>query len=383
MKPTTPRRIHVTAWGSSAKQMLTSLGVKGVPGMVQLAQKAVGERYRVTANERMILAREVDEQGGRFDDAARVREVESVFADDSVAALVTIRGGAWFTRILDRINWDLLRKRKRTLHLFGFSEMTTLIAIAGQYPQVVGLYDLGPAFLEGGMRRWALKNIDRLTNPQGMSDDKQSGFAAGWAAARYPEAFGAFFAEVAGILDGRPSPRVPTGRLLQGRLPARRQIVITGGNLSLLVAMLGSRFMPAIETRGKWLAIEDLNEACDKVDRMIAALRLAGLLDRAEGLILGDFHTGDTEQYAAVFSILRHHLPRGSRKPVVALDNFGHIWPIAPLPFHRPVTLCCRSPGRGRPTVTIDSGAALRACVGSMASAFSEESVARTAGQCP
>ncbi|NLX20994.1 MAG: LD-carboxypeptidase [Phycisphaerae bacterium] len=355
MKTTPPRRIHITAWGSSAKQMLTGLGVKDVPGMVQLVQQAVGARYQVTASERMILAREVDEEGGRFDDAARVREVESVFADDGVAALVTIRGGAWFTRILDRINWDLLGKRKRTLHLFGFSEMTTLITIAGQYPQVVGLYDLGPGFLESGMKRWALKNLSRLTNPQGMSDDLRAGFAAGWANAKYPEAFKAFFAEVADLLDGQPSPRVPTGRLLQGRLPARRPIVITGGNLSLLVAMLGSRFMPAIETQSKWLAIEDLNEACDKVDRMIAALRLAGLLDRADGLILGDFHSGDTEQSDAVFNILRHHLPRGSRKPVVALDNFGHIWPLAPLPFHRPVTLCCRTQGRGRPSVRIEA----------------------------
>ena len=40
--------------------------------------------------------------------------------------------------------------------------------------------------------------------------------------------------------------------------------------------------------------------------------------------------------------------------PIVTLDNFGHVHPMAPLPIHREVTLRCRSRARGRPSVTIE-----------------------------
>ena len=40
--------------------------------------------------------------------------------------------------------------------------------------------------------------------------------------------------------------------------------------------------------------------------------------------------------------------------PIVSLDNFGHTYPIAPLPMHREVTLRCRRSARGKPRVTID-----------------------------
>ena len=166
-------------------------------------------------------------------------------ADDNVAALVTIRGGAWFARVLDAIDWDVLKRRRRTLFLFGFSEMTPLVAIAGRYPRAVGLYDLGPAFLYGGMKRYAKINVwhgakacestGETPVPQTsagpvskLSADHQEGFAAGWAAAKYPQAFRDFLAEVADILDGKGSPRVPQGHVLAGRLPARQTISITG-----------------------------------------------------------------------------------------------------------------------------------------------------------
>src|SRR5690606_10335455 len=138
------------------------LSPNGVRGMIEMAQRGAGEGYVVTASPKMLLAKEDDYRGGRADDAARAREVQRLLADDDVAAVVTIRGGAWFTRILDRIDFDVLKRRKRTIHLFGFSEMTTLIAIAGQYPQAVGLYDLGPGFLYGGPRWYAKRHAGEL-----------------------------------------------------------------------------------------------------------------------------------------------------------------------------------------------------------------------------
>lgn len=347
-------RIHITALASSAKAEVKRLGVRDFRGILALAQAGAGPGYAVTASEKMILAKEVDDDGGRFDDPVRIRELQSLLGDDGLSALVTIRGGAWFVRLLDRIDFDVLHRRKTPLYIFGFSEMTPLIAIAGRYANVVALYDLGPAFLYGGMKRYMQTHADTYAESKDLPAERLDAFAAGWALGRYPDAFKGFFAEVASILEGRGCPRVPAGRLLAGSLPARTPITITGGNLSLMAAMMGSPHAAAFDTAGKWLALEDVGELPEQADRMIAGFKLAGLLDRAEGIILGDFHSKDASHGDAVFKLLRHHLPARRKLPVVALENFGHVWPIAPLPMHREVTLCCRSAGRGPRKVTIE-----------------------------
>jgi muramoyltetrapeptide carboxypeptidase LdcA involved in peptidoglycan recycling len=149
-----------------------------------------------------------------------------------------------------------------------------------------------------------------------------------------------FFRDVVSIVEGRGCSRIPTGRLLAGRLPARSTIRIVGGNLSLTLPMMGTPYAPAFDTAGKWLALEEVNESPEQCDRMIAGLKHNGLLDRAEGIILGDFHSAKDGAFVpAVVEMLKYHLPAGRKTPIVQLDNFGHIWPIAPLPMHRDVTL--------------------------------------------
>jgi muramoyltetrapeptide carboxypeptidase LdcA involved in peptidoglycan recycling len=350
-KPRRPR-IHITAVASSAATHVKRLG--GFERMVELARQGAGAGYEVTANEKMITCRQDDLAGGRVDDEARAREVERLLADDNVAALVAIRGGAWFVRILDRIHFDVLARRKTTIHIFGFSEMTTLIDIAGQYPKVVALYDLCPAFLCAGIEESVLRNPEPHLKGMSIAAEQMPGFAAGYALARFPQEFSAFFGDVVSILEGNGSCRVPTGTVLGGTLAAEQKIRITGGCLSVLVALLGTQYAKAIETAGKWLALEDVNESPDPIDRMMAAIKLNGLFERAEGVILGRFFDHGVEVSDAAYHALVRNLPAGRRIPVIRLENLGHVYPIAPLPMHREVTLRCARGGKGPARVTVD-----------------------------
>jgi muramoyltetrapeptide carboxypeptidase LdcA involved in peptidoglycan recycling len=310
--------------------------------LVTLAQQAVGTNYEVTINSTLLVADENDYKGGRSDDAVRAREVQSALADDNIAALVTVRGGAWFVRLMDQIDFDVLKRRKRPIHIFGFSEMTPLIAVCGMYPKAVALYDLGPGFLYGGVKRHVEMNIAHYARNIELKPEEQSAFAAGWAVARFRIAVADFFTEVVDIVEGRGTARVPVGRLLSGKLPSSSRIQITGGNLSLTAPMMGTQYAAAFETEGKWLAVEDLNEDPEQCDRMIAGLKHNGLLEAAEGIILGDFHNKQGKFTEAVLQLLQYQLPKGKRTPVVEIENFGHIWPIAPIPMNREVTLKCK-----------------------------------------
>jgi muramoyltetrapeptide carboxypeptidase len=65
---------------------------------------------------------------------------------------------------------------------------------------------------------------------------------------------------------------------------AKGQVV--GGNLTLLVSMLGSS--SEIDVSGKILFIEEVSEYKYTIDRMLQTLKRAGLFEKCKGLIVGD-----------------------------------------------------------------------------------------------
>src|SRR5262249_24480343 len=99
-------------------------------------------------------------------------------------------------------------------------------------------------------------------------------------------------------LSQRPAATEFLCRILSGDRPAWNQSaqgivqpgtaegVLVGGCLSIVVAMLGTPH--ALETRGRLLFLEDVNEKPFRIDRMLMQLRQAGVLDHVAGVIFGD-----------------------------------------------------------------------------------------------
>ena len=71
------------------------------------------------------------------------------------------------------------------------------------------------------------------------------------------------------------SPGVETGQ-------ETGQGAVVGGNLSVIYSLMASPF--ALDWKGKWLMLEDLDEYLYHVDRMMNALRLAGAFDEGTGV---------------------------------------------------------------------------------------------------
>ncbi len=300
--------------------MLAALGCAGASDLIALVQAAVGDDYLVEGDAALIEADEDDHHGGRSDDDARAAALQKRLADARTVALVSLRGGAWLTRILGRIDFDVLRSRPRRIALFGFSELTTLLNIASAYPQAFCLYDLGPGFIKAGLRDSA-----RLTEEE--------------AERRFPAEFAAFFQDVRGIIEGRGSRRAISGTVVSGTLARPAPARFVGGNLAVLTTLLGTPYASAIDTTGRWLALEDINESPDRLDRRLAHLKLAGLFERCAGLLIGDFHDKETDHQEAVLHLLRYHLPPGRDLPIITTGAVGHVWPLAPLPLNTEVVL--------------------------------------------
>src|SRR5262249_27310032 len=96
---------------------------------------------------------------------------------------------------------------------------------------------------------------------------------------------------------------------------------VLGGNLTLTCATLGTPY--AIQPKGAILLVEDVNEAPYRVDRLLAQLRLAGVLDTVAGVVVGSFTTKDPADAKPIERVLREYF--GALKvPVVMRYPVGH-----------------------------------------------------------
>lgn len=231
------------------------------------------------------------------DDATRLADLHAAFADPEVDAVMCLRGGYGCARLLDRIDTALLRRNPKLL--VGFSDISSLI----------GLLDgLGLPSLHAPMPS------SNLLEP-GSEDDARALFEGLHRGLRRGDLIA-------------PTGLVPHA-LNRGEAASGRLI---GGNLAVFTALLGTPWAP--RAQGALLFLEDVDEAPYRVDRLLAQLRHAGVLETVAGFLLGGF-TGTDEPVDAVLA--DYLLPLG--KPVLAGWPSGHQSPNIALPMGLPLRM--------------------------------------------
>ncbi len=161
-------------------------------------------------------------------------------------------------RILDRIDWDLVRAHPK--FFCGFSDITALHAAMARRVGLITFH--GPMVAAMGEAR--------DYNAAGLRRAMTTSEALG--KVEWPD-------ERDGL--GVPSPRTIRSGVAEG--------LLTGGNLSLLCALMGTPYEP--DFRGRILLLEEVDEAPYRVDRMLQQLLLAGKLQQAAGILFGDSPT--------------------------------------------------------------------------------------------
>ena len=97
-----------------------------------------------------------------------------------------------------------------------------------------------------------------------------------------------------------------------------------GGNLAMLVSLLGTEYFPKVD--GGILFLEDVNEHPYRVERMLLQLMQAGVLARQKAVLLGDFSAytlssaDNGYDFDAMLAYVRATLPC----PVLTGLQFGH-----------------------------------------------------------
>ncbi len=235
-------------------------------------------------------------------DEQRADELNAALRDPKIRAIMPCRGGYGLTRILDRIDYDALRKDPKIIT--GFSDLTALHLAVARKARVITFHSPLPMY--------------ELTKEDPAHAFANNSFRRAIFASSYPKDEKGYSVALA---DDRPAPVKLVGGQGRGRL--------VGGNLSLVAATMGTPY--AIEAKGNLLFLEDVNEAPYRIDRMLSQLRLAGVFEGVSGVILGGFTTKSAEDATAIDEVLREYFGK-SKVPVLMNFPVGHQVHNATLP---------------------------------------------------
>jgi len=179
------------------------------------------------------------------DDDLRARDMQRFLDDDNIKAIIAARGGYGTVRIIDKL--DFSRFAQNPKWLIGFSDITVLHAhlwanygvrtIHGQMP--VNVADASATSLETLRKSLFGEDVRYEVDAHSLN---RTGEASG---------------------------------------------TLVGGNLSLLISILGS--VSDYSYDSKILFLEDVGEYLYSIDRMMRALKRAGKLKNLAGLIVGGF----------------------------------------------------------------------------------------------
>jgi muramoyltetrapeptide carboxypeptidase len=188
-------------------------------------------------------------------DAQRAGDLNAMFADKTVKAIVCTRGGSGAARLLPLLDYDSIRRNPKVL--LGYSDITALHSAIHAKTGLVTFHG------QIGSGSWNRFNVDQF---QRVLLDRE-------------------LVEYRNKIEAGDElvPRQNRTITLRGG-KARGELV--GGNLTVLTALAGSPYLP--DFSGKILFLEDVGEAPYRVDRMFSTLKLMGALDKLAGFIFGE-----------------------------------------------------------------------------------------------
>lgn len=180
-------------------------------------------------------------------DKDRAQDLMDMFEDPTIDAILCVRGGWGCNRILDYIDFDIIKNNPKPL--IGFSDITSLHMSIQAKTGVVTFH--GPV----GTSDWNNFTVNSFDNALITAEPQKYNIPQEDLTDAYT------------IQSGKTS-----GKIL-------------GGNLTVFTAMLGSDYLP--DFNNAILFVEEVSESVYRVDRMMTQLRTAGILKQINGFIFG------------------------------------------------------------------------------------------------
>ncbi|MFE6995938.1 LD-carboxypeptidase [Microbacterium sp. NPDC057659] len=220
-------------------------------------------------------------------DAGRRDDLVDAWLDPDTAAVVCVRGGYGAMRLLDGIDWDLmrgaaLRRDGRPKLLTGSSDITAL-------------HEAFRVHLDAPTLFCPMPGNDVFRDSEVIRDDVHRWLFEPW--------------------GGREIVGPATEVMVPGSASGR----FTGGNLALLAGALGAP--ESAVAPGGILFLEDIDEELYRLDGFLNALVRAGRIAAASAIVLGSWH--NCAELDGVKALMTEYFAELGR-PVLWEQGFGH-----------------------------------------------------------
>jgi muramoyltetrapeptide carboxypeptidase len=234
----------------------------------------------------------------------RVNSLEQLYFDDEVAGLWAVRGGSGTIGLLPFLNYAALRAKPKPV--IGYSDISALhLALLSQ----AGLVSFHGPVASSTFSEFTTACFNAvLMQPQA---EQTLALAPEHSARGKTEAAYEYYEIQRGVTTGQ----------------------LVGGNLSTLVSLVGSKYLPNIEQSIVFL--EDIGEAPYRIDRLLHQLFNLYPPNRLSGLAFGIFAKAeppDSDPSLSLKQVLAAHLNE-ARTPSAYGYSFGHIAPQWTLPL--------------------------------------------------
>ncbi|WP_160691752.1 LD-carboxypeptidase [Clostridium sp. C2-6-12] len=237
-------------------------------------------------------------------DKIRAKDINTMFQDKTIKGIFAIRGGYGASRLLDMLDYEMIKKNPKVFA--GYSDVTVLHNVFNEKCKLITFHTpmASTEFYKG---------VDDYT----MEYFKKNIFSH----------------DPLGILKNPKGLEIKT--LVGGKAKGR----LVGGNLSIIASTMGTPY--ELDTKGKILLLEDVDETPYKIDRMLLQLKQCGKFKDAEGIILGSWTKCETKEGNNSLSLMEifEELIIPENKPTIYNIACGHCLPTISLPLGAKVNM--------------------------------------------
>jgi muramoyltetrapeptide carboxypeptidase len=231
-------------------------------------------------------------------DDLRANDINKMFEDKNIKGIFAIRGGYGASRILDMLDYNMIKKNPKVFA--GYSDVTALHNVFNEKCKLITFHTpmASTEFYKG---------VDDYT----MNYFKKNIFSD----------------KPLGILENPEGQEIKT--LVNGKAIGK----LVGGNLSLVASSMGTPY--ELNTKGKILFLEDVDEHPYKIDRMLLQLKQCGKFKDAAGIILGSWIGCEANKGDNSLSLMEifEELIKPENKPTIYNLACGHCMPTMSIPL--------------------------------------------------
>jgi len=231
-------------------------------------------------------------------DKIRADDINEMFEDKTIKGIFAIRGGYGAGRILDMLDYNMIKRNPKVFA--GYSDVTALHNVFNEKCKLITFHTpmASTEFYKG---------VDNYTMDYFIRN--------------------IFSDKPLGILKNPDGQEIKT--LVNGKAIGK----LVGGNLSLVTSSMGTPH--ELDTKGKILFLEDVDEYPYKIDRMLLQLKQCGKFRDAAGIILGSWNGCDPIEGSGSLTLIEifEELIKTENKPTIYNLACGHGTPTISIPL--------------------------------------------------